>query len=201
MKSASDHGPQRSCIGCRKSLDQGMLVRYVLSPQGEIIVDYGRKLPGRGVYTCIDRICIETAIKRKQFDRSFKGGNKKPADDQLLKALGEQIKQRIWNLLGMARKSMVAVSGGRAVLAGLTGHKGLGLIILGEDLSPTIAAKVSNLAQIREVPCFTLFNKDTLGQVLGKGQRSVVAIIRCPLADTIKGEIFRYMHIAGEADG
>jgi len=201
LKSASDHGPQRSCIGCRKSLDQGMLVRYVLSPQGEVIVDYGRKLPGRGVYTCIDKICIEMAVKRNQFDRAFKGDNNKPASDQLLRVVREQIKKKIWNLLGMARKSTVAVSGGRAVIAGLTGHKGLGLVLLGEDLSPTIAAKVSDLARTREVPCFSLFDKATLGQVLGKGQRSVVAIIRCPLADTIKGEIYRYMHIAGEADG
>jgi ribosomal protein L7Ae-like RNA K-turn-binding protein len=45
---------------------------------------------------------------------------------------------------------------------------------------------------------FTLFDKQILGRVLGKGQRSVVAVADGPLADTIKNEISRYMHIAGE---
>lgn len=195
------HGPQRSCISCRKVLDQAMLVRYVLSPQGEVVVDYGRKLPGRGVYTCIDKSCIEAAVKRRQFDRAFKGQNEKSREDMLLETLGEQIRKRILNLLGMARKSGTAISGSRAVAAELTGRKPPGLILLGEDLSPTISAKITSLADVREVPYFTLFAKETLGQVLGKGQRSVVAITNCPLSDTIMSEISRYMHIAGEADG
>jgi hypothetical protein len=69
---------------------------------------------------------------------------------------------------------------------------------MGKDLSPTIAAKVAALATVRGVACFTLFDKQLLGQVLGKGQRSVAAVAGGPLADTIKNEISRYMHIAGE---
>jgi predicted RNA-binding protein YlxR (DUF448 family) len=201
LKVACGHGPQRTCIGCRKVLDQAMLVRYVLSPHGQVLVDYGRKLPGRGVYTCIDKNCVEEAVKRRQFDRAFKGRNEKPSKELLLGSLAEQIKKRVLNLLGMARKSAVAISGSRAVSAELAGQKVPGLVLLGEDLSPAIAVKISGAAKARKVPHFTLFDKDVLGQVLGKGQRSVVAVLECPLADSIKSEIFRYMHIAGEADG
>lgn len=198
MRTSSGRSPQRSCIGCRKVLDQAMLVRYVLSPQGEIIVDYGRKLPGRGVYTCFERACIEGAAKRRQFDRAFKGRSQTPQCATLLAALNEQIERRILNLLGMARKAGVVVSGSRAVEAELARAGSVGLVILGRDLSPTIAAKVSSLAIGRGVALFTLFDKLTLGRVLGKGQRSVAAIADGPLADTIKNEISRYMHIAGE---
>jgi predicted RNA-binding protein YlxR (DUF448 family) len=198
LRKSSGRSPQRSCIGCRKVLDQAMLVRYVLSPQGEIVVDYGRKLPGRGVYTCIERACIERAVKRQQFDRAFKGRNQTPRSADLLAALGGQIERRVLNLLGMARKAGVVLSGSRAVEAELAGSGSVGLVVFGGDLSPAIAAKVSGLATARGVVHFTLFDKQILGRVLGKGQRSVVAIVDGPLADTIKNEISRYMHIAGE---
>jgi predicted RNA-binding protein YlxR (DUF448 family) len=198
LRTSSSRRPQRSCIGCRKVLDQALLVRYVLSPQGEIAVDYGRKLPGRGVYTCIEKACIESAVKRQQFDRAFKGRNQTPQSTTLLTAIGEQIERRVLNLLGMARKSGVVLSGSRAVEAELGRSGSVGLVLLGRDLSPTIAAKVSGLATARGVAHFTLFDKQLLGQVLGKGQRSVVAIADGPLADTINNEISRYMHIAGE---
>jgi predicted RNA-binding protein YlxR (DUF448 family) len=198
LRSSSGRSPQRSCIGCRKVLDQAMLVRYVLSPQGEIVVDYGRKLPGRGVYTCIERSCIEGAVKRRQFDRAFKGRNQTTGSATLLAALEEQIEKRVLNLLGMARKAGVVLSGSRAVEAELIRSGSGGLVLLGRDLSPTIAAKVSGLATARGVAQFTLFDKQILGRVLGKGQRSVVAVADGPLADTIKNEISRYMHIAGE---
>jgi hypothetical protein len=198
LKTSLGRRPQRSCIGCRKVLDQALLVRYVLSPQGEVVVDYGRKLPGRGVYTCFARACIEMAVKRQQFDRAFKGRNLTPQSTTLLASLSEQSERRVLNLLGMARKSGAALSGSRAVTAELTGSKPLGLVLMGKDLSPTIAAKVAALATVRGVACFTLFDKQLLGQVLGKGQRSVAAVAGGPLADTIKNEISRYMHIAGE---
>jgi predicted RNA-binding protein YlxR (DUF448 family) len=201
LKSVSGRKPQRTCIGCRKILDQGMLVRYVLSPQGQVVVDYNRKLPGRGVYTCIDKQCLEAAVKRRQFDRAFKGPIERPCREILLRSLGEQIEKRVLNLLGMARKSAVAVSGSRAVSAVLTAQKAPGLVLLAKDLSPAIAAKISGLAEARQVAHFTFFEKEMLGQMLGKSQRSVVAVADCPLADTIKSEIFRYKHIAGEADG
>ncbi|MEZ4599262.1 MAG: ribosomal L7Ae/L30e/S12e/Gadd45 family protein [Syntrophotaleaceae bacterium] len=105
------------------------------------------------------------------------------------------------NLLGMARKSAAAISGSRAVTVELTAQKAPGLVLMAKDLSPTIADKVSGLAKNRNVPVFTFFEKEILGQVLGKGQRSVVAVADGPLADKIKSEIFRYKHIAGEADG
>lgn len=201
MKFVSGSKPQRTCIGCRKVLDQGMLVRYVLSPQGQIVVDYNRKLPGRGVYTCLDKQCLEAAVKRKQFDRAFRGRNASVCVQTLLRSLGEQLEKRVLNLLGMARKSAAAISGSRAVTVELTAQKAPGLVLMAKDLSPTIADKVSGLAKNRNVPVFTFFEKEILGQVLGKGQRSVVAVADGPLADKIKSEIFRYKHIAGEADG
>lgn len=199
MSKASCQGPQRSCISCRKVLDQSLLVRYVLSPQGEVLVDYGRKLPGRGGYTCCDLACLETAVKRKQFERIFTGRCVPPSCQGLKEALVNQVRQRIANLVGMARKSNVVMSGSSLVMAELKRDSGLSLVLLSEDLSPTIATKVKSIAESRGVPCYVIFDKGYLGQLMGKGERSVVALRSGPLAETINNEILRYKQIAGEA--
>lgn len=199
MSNAKRQGPQRSCVACRKVLDQSILVRYVLSPQGEVLVDYGRKLPGRGSYTCCDLACLETAVKRKQFERVFKGRCIAPTVDGLKEALVSQIRQRIANLIGMARKSGAVVSGSRMVMTVLGRDADLAVVLLSEDLSSAIAGKVVSIAENHEVPCHVMFDKGFLGQIMGKGERSVVALRSGSLAETINNEILRYKQIAGEA--
>jgi len=175
------------------------MVRYVLSPQGEVLVDYRRKLPGRGSYTCIDRDCIATAVKRQQFDRAFKGQGKKPVGETLVEALVDQIHEKIVNLLGMARKSGNAVTGSNLVLGTLNVPGQVALILLAEDVSAGIAEKVIGKAETKKIPCFRLLNKNLLGQMMGKGERSVVALKTGPLAEAIKTELIRYKHSVGES--
>ncbi|OEU62579.1 MAG: hypothetical protein BA870_03900 [Desulfuromonadales bacterium C00003094] len=199
MSKESCQGPQRSCIACRKVLDQSLLVRYVLSPQGEVLVDYGRKLPGRGGYTCCEVSCLETAVKRKQFERIFTGCCVPPTYEALKESLVNQVRQRVANLVGMARKSGIVRSGSRLVMTELGRDSELSVVLLSEDLSPTIASKVVSIAENRGVPCHVIFDKGYMGQLMGKGERSVVALRSGPLAETINNEILRYKQIAGEA--
>ena len=64
--------PQRSCLGCRQPRDRDVLIRFVLSPQGELVADIEAKLPGRGAYTCVSETCLQVALKQRQFSRAFK---------------------------------------------------------------------------------------------------------------------------------
>jgi len=198
--SSSGHKPQRTCLGCRVVSDQDQVVRYVLSPDGEILVDYRRKLPGRGAYTCLDRSCITTAVRRNQFDRAFKGRVKHAVGEgELIANLSGQILERIVALLGMARKSGKAVAGSNLVLGALGGHGRIALVLLAEDVSDGIADKVIGKAGRMNIPCFRLLNKDSMGQVMGKGERSVVALVTGPLAEAILLELVRYKQIVGES--
>jgi hypothetical protein len=49
------------------------------------------------------------------------------------------------------------------------------------------------------IPCFRLFDKGILGQILGKGERSVVALKDGLLAESVKNELSRYENIVGES--
>jgi len=195
---SGSHKAERTCLGCRKVLDQNQLVRYVASPQGVVLVDYRGKLPGRGAYTCIDRDCIFQAAKRQQFSRTFRGKAENPSGEDLVGALGAEIMNRILSLVGMARKSGSVVSGSGLVLTALSGPEALGIVLVSQDISSGIGDKVRGKADFLRVPCYTVSTKEDLGQLLGKGERSVVGIKPGPLAESIKLELARYTHIAGE---
>jgi len=190
---------QRTCLGCRKAQDQDLLVRYVLTPQGEIVVDYRRKLPGRGAYTCIDPSCVASAVKQKQFQRAFKSEILSPQGDALVKSLELQIETRILNLVGMARKAGKVATGGNLVLGALRVPGELALVLLARDVSSGIADKVLAKAEVAGVPCFSLSDKGRLGQITGKGERSVVGLRPGQLGDSLKGELLRYKYIVGES--
>jgi uncharacterized protein len=65
-------GPVRSCIGCGVRRAQEELTRVAVGPEGGVVVDRGKRIPGRGAYLC-GIGCLGAAVKRKSFARAFRG--------------------------------------------------------------------------------------------------------------------------------
>ena len=63
--------PQRQCMGCRERKNKRELIRVVRSPEGQVSLDFGGKMNGRGAYLCPDPECLKRAIRSKALDRSL----------------------------------------------------------------------------------------------------------------------------------
>ena len=63
--------PQRQCMGCRERRPKRELIREVRSPEGNVSLDFGGKMNGRGAYICPDMECLKKAIRSKALDRSL----------------------------------------------------------------------------------------------------------------------------------
>ena len=63
--------PMRMCTGCREMKPKSQLVRVVKTPEGEIRLDTGGKLNGRGAYICKNSECMKKAVKSNAFARAF----------------------------------------------------------------------------------------------------------------------------------
>lgn len=63
--------PQRTCVGCRAVVDQAEVSRFVLA-EGRLLPDPDHRQPGRGAWLHPRRDCLELAIKRGGFARSFR---------------------------------------------------------------------------------------------------------------------------------
>ena len=108
--------PQRSCLGCREVRPKNELLRFVLDPEGTLLPDIARKLPGRGSYTCFCRDCLETALKRKQFNRSFNDTVKLLPEPELISIIVKVLEEKISSLISLANKAGKAVSGSDKVM-------------------------------------------------------------------------------------
>lgn len=183
--------PQRSCLGCREVKPKEELLRFVLDPEKNVIPDLAKRLPGRGAYTCYRRSCLEAAVSKRQFSRSFKGEAIAPSAGELLSLVIVLQEGRVAATIALANKAGKIVSGSDKVMDAL--RKGsVALLILAGDISSESASKFMAIADKTGVESFRFSEKERLGSPLGKELRSVVAVSPGPFAESLRRELTRY---------
>ena len=80
--------PMRQCLGCSEHKPKNELLRVVLSPDGEVSLDFTGKRSGRGAYICRDVKCLKKAQKSRRIDKSL---DKEIPDEVYEKLEGELI--------------------------------------------------------------------------------------------------------------
>ena len=63
--------PQRQCMGCRERKPKREMIRIVRGTDGNVSLDFGGKMNGRGAYICPNPDCLAKAIRSKALDRSL----------------------------------------------------------------------------------------------------------------------------------
>lgn len=102
-------GPVRQCAVTRERLAPDALIRFARGPDGTVVPDVFGKIPGRGVWISANQSTLEEGLKIGVFSRAFKAQST-PIDD-IVEEVKRQLVQRCTGLLGMAKKSGVAVLG------------------------------------------------------------------------------------------
>lgn len=108
QKDRSD-GPERKCIATGEAQPKNGLIRFVVSPDGQVVPDILGKLPGRGLYVAADRGAIELAVRKKLFSRAAKAQVTVP--EGLVDEVEKQLVRRVIDLISLQRKSGKAVAG------------------------------------------------------------------------------------------
>ena len=63
--------PQRQCMGCRERKPKRDMIRVVRCTDGNVSLDFGGKMNGRGAYICPNPECLKKAIRSKALERSL----------------------------------------------------------------------------------------------------------------------------------
>lgn len=111
-----DNGPRtqrsatmRMCAVSREVRPIDELIRFVISPQGDVVPDLKRKLPGRGMWVTASREVVAEAVRRNHFSRAFKRELRipptLPADIEAL------LVRSVTEALGIAAKAGQIVAG------------------------------------------------------------------------------------------
>ncbi len=100
---------ERKCIVTGEVREEAHLIRFAVSPDGDVVPDIAAKLPGRGIWVGADRATLERAIAKNLFSKAAKANV--AADADLADRVEHLIAQRMIGDLGMARRSGAIVTG------------------------------------------------------------------------------------------
>jgi predicted RNA-binding protein YlxR (DUF448 family) len=162
---AEAHRERRDIVS-GEVMEEARLMRFVAGPDGTVVPDLARKLPGRGLWVAADRASIETAARKNLFSRAAKTKLSVPAD--LADQVERLLTQRVLAGLGLARRAGHITSGFEKVLSAIATGKAAWLVEA-SDGAPDGRRKV--LAAARKSPrpprLFGVFSSSELGLALG----------------------------------
>lgn len=144
---AARKGAERTCIATRTVKPVAEMIRFVAAPDGSVVPDLERKLPGRGVWTGASRALVEQAVRERAFERAFRGKAKvQPGLSNLVDRL---LEKAALEGLSLANKAGVLITGAAKVEAALTNGE-VALLIHASDAQPDGVRKLNAVAQAAE---------------------------------------------------
>ncbi len=191
-----DNGPRtnrsatmRTCAVTRLVRPIDELIRFVVAPQGEVIPDLKRKLPGRGLWVSASRQSVAEAVRRNHFSKGFKREVRAAAT---LAADTEALLVRsVAEGLAMAAKAGQVVSGFSKVEGALKAGQAQVLIHASDGAADGIRkldAIVRQNAGIDdgtpEFPIVTALTSEQLDFALGRSNVIHAAVLACPASKT-----------------
>ena len=147
-------------------MDEARLVRFVAGPEGRVVPDLARKLPGRGLWVAATRQAVETAARKGLFARAAKASLVAPPD--LADEVERLLKGRLLAGLGLARKAGDLTLGFEKVLAAVAAGKAAWLIEASDGAED---GRRKLMAAARRAPSqprlLAVFSSSELGLALG----------------------------------
>ncbi|MGI9422603.1 MAG: RNA-binding protein [Hyphomicrobiaceae bacterium] len=99
----------RTCIVSRAQCDRRDLIRFVLSPDGDIVPDLANALPGRGAWVVNSRRLLEKAIRTGAFKRAMR--RRVNVEPELGQRVSDLLCRRALRALSLANKAGCVVTG------------------------------------------------------------------------------------------
>src|SRR5215831_14825303 len=195
-----DNGPRtersarsRMCAVSREVKPIDELIRFVVSPGGEVMADVKRRLPGRGLWISASRQTVAEAVRRHHFSRGFKRDVRVPptlaADTETLLA------RSALEALAIAAKAGQVISGFSKVEAALQtrqGRSAIAALIHASDGATDGIRKLDALArqnqgihgESAQFPTITALTSAELDLALGRSNVVHAALLAGPASKT-----------------
>jgi len=182
-------GSARTCAVSRQVKGTDELIRFVLSPTGEVIPDVRRRLPGRGLWVSLSRTMVGDAAKRGLFAKAFKRAVTLPPD---LAALTDTLLARsALDALAMVAKAGEIACGFGKVEDTIAAGDAVALIHASDGAGDGIrkldaksAAAAAKNPQMADLPRIQAFLTDELDLALGRSNVVHAALLSGPATRT-----------------
>ncbi|WP_106752775.1 RNA-binding protein [Pannonibacter carbonis] len=199
---------ERQCALTREVRPVSELMRFVMDPDGNVMPDFRRNLPGRGVWITASKEALDLAEKRRVFPKAFKAEAK--VEPGLSARVDAMLVRSALSALSLARKAGELVTGFAKVDAALKRDPVVGLIHA-SDASEDGVRKLAGLFASRFEdtnggPVVRLFDSTQLDLALGRSNVIHAALLAGRasggfLARLRDLEAFRAGSVAKDSDG
>ncbi|SNY90395.1 hypothetical protein SAMN04515647_0559 [Cohaesibacter sp. ES.047] len=161
----------RQCLVTRDILPKANMIRFVLSPDGQVVPDLKMRLPGRGVWVMANYETVVQAVKKGHFARGFK--QKVQCDDGMADLIAGQMESGCLSALSMTRKAGQIVTGFGKV-EGAIAQGEVKSLLHAADAAEDGQKKLAQAVRRRygsdgELPVIRRFSAEALSAALGQG--------------------------------
>ncbi len=176
----------RKCIVSGEVMDKNHLLRFTVTPEGLVVPDFKKRLPGKGVYVCNKKTLLQKAIKNGLFSKALK--IKAKADETLVDIVENLLKKQALDSISLARKAGNLICGMDKVLDVLKKNK-VAFLIEAMDAGSDGHQRILNLAKDLEV--FNLFKVEELDKELAKDSTVHLALIKGDMSNMVREAMVR----------
>jgi len=161
----------RTCIATGEEAAPERMIRFVVGPEGEVVSDLARRLPGRGMWVRAGRAALARAVEKNLFAKAARQAVKAPAD--LVDRVERLLLERALTDLGRARRAGRAVAGFVKVEQ-MIGRGQAGLLVVADGPDGDGLSKL----EATGLPLVRLGDASSLGGIFGREQAVYVAVAR-----------------------
>ena len=178
---------ERTCVVTRAVKPVDELIRFVTAPDGAVVADLKRRLPGRGVWVTATRSAVDEAVKRKAFGRGLKREVRAAPD------LGREVEwlleRAALDALGIVQKAGRVKTGFAKTEAALADNP-IAAVLQASDGSADGARKIAAAVMRRkmdenagEIPIIVAFATAQLDLALGRSNVVHAALLAGPASN------------------
>ena len=184
MKKSEDIA--RKCIVTGEIKEKSQLLRFVLTPDKQIVPDLYKKLPGKGIYVSDSYTLLKQAIDKNIFAKVLKKNAK--ANKELLQMVENCLHKNALNAISLAKKGGITVIGLDKVLAALKENK-LAFLLEARDAGQDGLKKLQNY--ISGLSVYRLFNVEDLDKTLDKVNTVYIGFLKAEMSVMVKDNFDR----------
>ncbi len=155
-------------------------------PQGEVVPDLKRKLPGRGIWVTATRADLAEAVRRGAFARGF--GRPVKIPDGFVEATERLLERSALDALAIAGKGRQAVTGFSKVETALVRGQVVAVLHAADAAADGVrkveALRKQSESEGRQIAVITLFTSAQLDLALGRPNVIHAALLAGPATET-----------------
>lgn len=172
---------ERMCAATRAVRPVEELIRFVRAPDGHVVPDLKRRLPGRGVWVTAQAERVAEAVKRRAFSRGF---GEAATTEGLVEALDLALERQALEMLSLANKAGALVTGFGKVET-VIARGGARIVLHAADAAEDGARKIGQaIRRAGAAPeVLRLFSSEQMDLALGRSNVVHAALTVGPVSD------------------